>query len=75
MLQSIAKNSQEAEKTYEINIGPKAKVEMDKKSRTRMTHFPFELPDGENAILIICRLKDEEWVPAGDIKSIKITFK
>lgn len=60
--------------TQEIILGPKLKVLTDKKSKCRVINFEFELPDGEQAGLIICRLKDEEWVPIDDIKSIYINF-
>lgn len=61
--------------SYTITIGPKVKVITDKKSKSRVSHFPFELPDGSNGVFILCRIKDEEWVPANTIKDITITFK
>jgi hypothetical protein len=61
-------------KTYEIIVGPKIKVTVDTRSKTRVINFPFEFPDGTKGVAIICRVKDEEWVPNTEIKSIKLTF-
>jgi len=59
---------------YQITIGPKTKVIKDKRSKTRVANFPFEFPDGTNGVLIVCRVKDEEWVPAQDITNIIINY-
>ncbi len=60
---------------YQIVVGDKVKVLTDKKSKSRVVNFPFEFPDGENGVLIMCRLQDNEWVPSKTIKSITIEFK
>jgi len=62
-------------KEYEIVLGPRLKVTQDKKSNARVINFPFEFPDGERGVLIVCRLEDSEWIPVQDIKSIIINFK
>ncbi len=61
--------------SYEIVIGNKVKVITDRKSKSRVVNFPFEFPDGSNGVIILCRVKDEEWVPSTDISSITINFK
>lgn len=63
-------------KSHEIIIGKSVKVITDKKSNnTRVVSFPFEFPDESRGIIIVCRIKDEEWVPADSIFSINIEFK
>lgn len=59
----------------ETVIGPKTKVLRDSKSKARVMNFPFDFPDDEKGVVIICRIKDEEWVPADDISSVVIVFK
>lgn len=61
--------------SYEIVIGDKVKVATDKKSKARVVNFPFEFPDGENGMIIVCRLQDDEWTPSHDIQSITVNFK
>ena len=61
-------------KTFETFIGPKVKVHTDPKSKTRVINFPFDFPDDEKGVIIICRLTDEEWIPSQNIKSIAINF-
>lgn len=58
-----------------FEIGPKMKVAADRKSGTRVISFPFDFPSEDQGVLIICRVKDEEWTPFTDIKSITIEFK
>ena len=62
-------------KTFEAFIGPKVKVHTDPKSKTRVINFPFDFPNDEKGVIIICRLSDEEWVPSEDIEEIAIKFK
>jgi cobalamin biosynthesis protein CbiD len=62
-------------KTYTIMFGDNIKVIEDKKSKTRVANFPFEFPDGTRGIIIVCRVKDESWVPNKTISSITINFK
>lgn len=62
-------------KSHEIILGKNIKVIADKKSKTRVVNFPFDFPDEERGVLIVCRVKDEEWVPCADIESIIINFK
>lgn len=65
----------ERPKTYEITLGKGTKVTTDNKSKTRIVSLPFEFPDDTQGVLIVCRIKDEEWVPVTDITSLTITFK
>lgn len=62
-------------KTHTTLIGPKVKVIEDKRTKTRIANFPFEFPNGDNGVLIVCKVKNEEWVPAKEIISITINFK
>ena len=62
-------------KTYDILIGDNVKVIEDKKSKTRVAHFPFEFPDGTRGIMIVCRVKDENWKPSDSISKLLIDFK
>ena len=62
-------------KSYEIILGKGLKVTKDKKSGTRVVNFPFEFPDETRGVIILCRVKDDEWVPSEDIESITINFK
>lgn len=62
-------------KTFEAFIGPKIKVHTDVKSKTRVINFPFDFPNDEKGVIIICRLTDEDWIPSKDIISININFK
>lgn len=64
-----------APKSYQVVLGKGLKVTTDKKSKTRVVSFPFEFPDQNPGVIIICRVKDEEWIPAEDIISVKIEFK
>lgn len=60
---------------FEVIIGPKVKVVTDKKSGSRVISFPFEFPSDDRGMIIICKIKDEEWFPSEDIDSISINFK
>lgn len=55
-------------------LGPKTKVAKDNKSKARVINFPFDFPSEDQGVIIVCRLKDEEWIPVNDIKSIIINF-
>lgn len=59
---------------YSITLGNKVKTTKDTKSRSRVINFPFEFPDNTKGVIIILRLKDEEWIPNEDINSILIKF-
>lgn len=61
-------------KTYEILLGDKVKVTVDKKSKTRVINFPFEFPDGIPGVIVICRIKDTEWQPSKTISKVTIDF-
>lgn len=50
-------------------------VTTDTRSRARVISFPFLFPGGADGALIVCRLKDEKWVPSDEIKDILINFK
>lgn len=62
-------------KSHEIILGKGLKVIADKKSKTRVVSFPFEFPDETQGVIIVCRVKDEDWVPSADIFSINVEFK
>lgn len=66
---------EETNKTEEFLFGPNVKVTADKRSGSKIISLPFDFPDETRGILIVCRVKDEEWVPMNDIKSIKIEYK
>ena len=51
----------------------KAVVAVDQRSKSRVLSLPFVLPDGSDAVAIICRIKNENWIP--NIESITIDFK
>lgn len=57
-----------------VDVGPKAKVTRDLHSGARVMTIPFDFPSEEPACVIVCRLKDEDWVPSEDIKRIIIEF-
>lgn len=67
--------SQPKFKTFEAFIGPKIRVETDPKSKTRVVSFPFDFPDDEKGVIIICRLTDEDWKPSEQLARISIDFK
>ena len=78
MLQSTTTQNQPSNpkvKTFEAFIGPKVKVLTDVKSKTRVINFPFDFPNDEKGVIIICRLSDEDWTPSNDIEEITIKFK
>lgn len=70
---ALPTNSQKPN-SYEIIVGPKVQVTQDKKSRSRVVSFPFEFPDGEKGAMIILRLKDEDWNPKENLKSVTLNF-
>ena len=74
MLQSTSTQNPPKTKTFEAFISPKIKVTCDPRSKTRVITFPFDFPNEEKGAIIICRLTDEDWTPAKDIKSITINF-
>lgn len=57
-----------------LTIKPETKVFVDGKTNARTIAIPFRLPDGSNAALMVCRLKNETWEPTGIIKSITIQY-
>lgn len=65
---------EETNKTEEFLLGPNVKVTSDKRSGSKVISLPFDFPDETRGILIVCRVRDEEWVPMNDIKSITIEF-
>ncbi len=62
-------------KSYEVILGKGLKVIKDAKSRTRVVNFPFEFPDDTRGVIIVCKVKDEDWIPSNDIDSKNINFK
>lgn len=59
----------------ELTIHESTAVFTDSKTNARTIALPFRLPDGTSAVLMVCRLKDDVWVPSKEIKSIKITYE
>lgn len=62
-------------RSYTTILGDKVRVTEDKKSKSRIINFPFNFPDGTNGVMIILRLKDEEWVPNQSINRVTVEFK
>lgn len=71
---TLQNNKAETVKQYVITLGSKVKVQEDKKSKSRVVNFPFEFTDGTHGVLIVVRVKDEEWKPHQDINNIHINF-
>ena len=61
--------------TYSTDVGPYIKVTTDKKSGARVISFPFEFPDGEDGIAIICKMTTKDWKPSKELERIIINFK
>lgn len=61
-------------KTQEIKVKEDIKVFNDKKTNARTIALPFRLPDESNAVVMICRLKNEDWKPEKIIKSVTIKY-
>lgn len=61
-------------KKQELKVKPDTTVFVDSKTNARSIALPFRLPDTKSAVLIITRLKDEQWEPSKVIKSIMITY-
>lgn len=49
-------------------------VYADSKTGARTIALPFRLPDKTSAVVMICKLKDEVWMPHKEIKSITINY-
>lgn len=62
-------------KKQEIKLKEYLNVFVDNKTNARTIAFPFRLPDGTSAVLMVCRLKDEQWKPLEEIKNIIINYK
>jgi hypothetical protein len=60
--------------SYELIVGNKVKTIKDKKSKSRVANFPFDFADGTKGVVVVIRLKDEDWNPSYDIKSINIIY-
>lgn len=60
--------------SVETVVGRQTKVIRDPKSKARVMNFPFDFPDDEKGVVIICRIKDDEWTPSDDISSVVIVF-
>lgn len=59
----------------ELKIKEGIKVFTDKKTNAKTIALPLRLPDGTSAIVMISRLKGEDWKPEDEIKNIIINFK
>lgn len=57
-----------------IEIPAKMSVFEDKKTHARTVAFPFDLPNGEHAVLTITKLNPKAWIPSESIKSITLTY-
>lgn len=63
-------------KSQEIKIPEKAKVFVDKKTKVRTIAIPFILnSDHVNAVIMLSRIKDEDWNVNKVIKSITINYE
>ena len=71
--QKIENNT--AFKSHEIILGKNVKVTTDRNSKTRVVNFPFDFPNGDMGVLIVCKVKNADWIPSDDIVSININFK
>lgn len=58
----------------EIKLKEDTNVFVDKKTKARTLALPFRLPDESSAVIMICRLKDDEWEPNKIIKSVIINY-
>ncbi len=58
----------------QIQIKEGIKVFKDKKTSARTIAIPFRLPDNSSAVLMVTRLKDEEWKPETTIKNLTINY-
>jgi len=61
-------------KKQEISIKDTTKVFIDGKTEARSIALPFRLPDMSSAVIIVTRLKKEDWLPGKEIKSITINY-
>lgn len=62
-------------KKQEISIKDTTKVFIDGKTEARSIALPFRLPDASSAVLIVTRLKKEDWLPGKEIDKIVIHYK
>ena len=62
-------------KNHEIILGPNTKVTSDKRSGAKVISLPFDFPDDTRGIVIICKIKEDNWVPMNEITSVVINFK
>ena len=60
--------------TIELTIPDRLMVHEDPKTKAKTIALPFQLSDGINAALMICRLNESNWNPKEEIKKITITF-
>lgn len=61
-------------KKQKLKIKTGTKVFSDPKTHAKTIAIPFRLPDDSAAVLMICRLKEDEWNPEKIIKKIDITY-
>lgn len=62
-------------KKQEIKLREDTNVFVDSKTSARTIALPFRLPDGTSSVIMICRMKDEQWEPMKEIKSVIINYK
>ena len=62
------------EYSVDLTVPRKIHVHTDKKTNAQSIALPFRFLDGGSGVAIVTRLEKETWVPAKDIKSIKIYF-
>jgi hypothetical protein len=58
----------------EVKLPSEPRVFVDAKTNARTLTLPVRLEDGTSAVLMLCRLKDEQWFPEKEIKSITINY-
>lgn len=62
-------------KKQELKLKEDQRVFVDSKTNARSIALPFHLMDDQSsAVIIITRLKDEQWYPVKTIKSITINY-
>ena len=62
-------------KKQELKIAKGQSLFVDQKTGARTLAIPFKLPDGEEAVLMLTRIKDKNWFPEKEIKNIIINYE
>lgn len=59
----------------DLKVKPDTKVFVDSKTNARTIALTFRLPDNSSAVLMVCRLKDADWIPVEVIEKIVVHYK